>query len=78
MPTCPAFRGYMGDKRFVGASYIEENSLAEKLSGKVTVLHIISSEPHPTWPFANFDTGNIRVNLWSTIKYILFLLSFRV
>lgn len=56
-----------GDSRFIGASYKEENELAEKLSGKLTVLHIISAEPHPIWPDCNFDTGNIRMNLWSTL-----------
>ena len=66
MATCPAFRGL--DGRFVGSSFTEENALANKLRGKVQILHIISSEPHPMWPYANYDTGNLRVNLWSTIS----------
>lgn len=68
MATCPAFRGYVAENRFLGSSYSEENSLKEVLGDNVEVLHIVSSEPHPTWPYANFDTGNIRINLWSTIR----------
>lgn len=74
MPTCAAFRGYLAENRYAGAAYGEENNLYELLRGKITILHIISSEPHPTWPYTNFDKGTIRINLWSTIKLVCFSL----
>jgi len=29
-------------------------------------LHLIGPEPHPLWPYANFDSGSMKMNFWST------------
>lgn len=70
MSTCAAFRGYLAENKYIYSSYGEENKLYELIKGKITILHMIGPEPHPTWPYANFDKGFIRINLWSTIKLV--------
>jgi hypothetical protein len=69
MYTCPAFHGYQGDLVFPGAVYGEENKLIAKFSSKFHFIHMIGPEPHPIWPYANFDLGTVRMNFWSTLKY---------
>ena len=66
--TCPAFQGLHSDTTFMYSSYNEENYLVETYGQHLTILHFIGPEPHPAWPYANFDSGTLRMNLWSTIK----------
>ena len=42
---------------FLGSSYEEENILVETQKDKATFVHIIGPEPHPIWPYSNFDSG---------------------
>lgn len=65
--TCPAFQGYKSDTMFIGSSYKEEKELLEEVKDKVTLVHLIGPEPHPLWPYANFDSGSLKMNFWSTI-----------
>lgn len=65
--TCPAFQGFNSDTMFIGSSYEEENLLVVSESDKVTVVHIVGPEPHPIWPYANFDSGSLKLNYWSSI-----------
>ena len=66
--TCPAFQGFHSDTTFMYSSYNEENYLVQTYGQYLTILHFIGPEPHPAWPYANFDSGTLRMNLWSTIK----------
>lgn len=66
--TCPAFQGFHSDTTFTYSSYNEENYLVQNYGQHLTILHFIGPEPHPAWPYANFDSGTLRMNLWSTIK----------
>jgi hypothetical protein len=66
--TCPAFQGYKSDTTFIGSSYEEEKDLLDDVKDKITLVHLIGPEPHPIWPYANFDSGTIRMNYWSTIS----------
>ena len=66
--TCPAFQGLNSDSMFIGSSYEEENALIDEYSEQLHVVHIVGPEPHPLWPYANFDSGSIKMNHWSTIK----------
>jgi hypothetical protein len=66
--TCPAFQGFHSDTTFTGASYDEENIMADQFNDYVTVVHLIGPEPHPVWPYTNFDSGALKLNMWSTIK----------
>lgn len=67
--TCPAFQGFHSDTTFTGSSYNDENELMELYGDKyLTVVHLIGPEPHPIWPYTNFDSGTLRMNYWSTIK----------
>ena len=67
--TCPAFQGFHSDATFTGSSYHDENDLIELYDNKyLTIVHLIGPEPHPIWPFTNFDSGTLRMNYWSTIK----------
>jgi hypothetical protein len=66
--TCPAFQGFHSDTTFMGASYDEENTMADQYGDYITVVHLIGPEPHPIWPFTNFDSGALKLNMWSTIK----------
>lgn len=63
--TCPAFQGFNSDSKFVGSSYDEEKTLLDAVKDKVTLVHLIGPEPHPMWPYANFDSGTVRMNYWS-------------
>jgi hypothetical protein len=65
--TCPAFQGYKSDTTFIGSSWEEEKSLLDDVSDKITLVHLIGPEPHPIWPYTNFDSGTIKMNYWSTI-----------
>lgn len=65
--TCPAWQGYRSDTTFIGSSYTDEYNLVETFKNKVQVLHLVGPEPHPYWPYANFDSGLLKMNLWSTI-----------
>lgn len=65
--TCPAFQGYKSDTMFLHSSYQEEYDLVEAYQDKVFFLHMVGPEPHPIWPFANFDSGSIKLNYWSVI-----------
>ena len=51
-----------------GSSYLEEFEFVENAKDVVTLVHLIGPEPHPIWPDSNFDSGSIRMNLWSTIR----------
>lgn len=64
--TCPAFQGLNSDTMFLYSSYGNESALVDAVYDKVTVLHMVSVEPHPIWPYTNFDSGMIKMNLWST------------
>ena len=67
--TCPAFQGFHSDTTFTGSSYNDENDLMELYGSKyITIVHLIGPEPHPIWPYTNFDSGTLRMNYWSTIK----------
>jgi len=66
--TCPAFQGYKSDTTFIGSSWEEEKSLLDDVTDKITLLHLIGPEPHPIWPYTNFDSGTIKMNYWSTIS----------
>lgn len=66
--TCPAFQGFLSNTSFQHCSYEYEYNLIEKYHKHITFIHMISSEPHPMWPSTNFDSGNIRMNLWSIYK----------
>lgn len=66
--TCPAFQGLNSDTMFIGSSYEEEYKMIDAFKSKVTFVHMIGPEPHPIWPYANFDSGTLRMNYWSTIK----------
>ena len=67
--TCPAFQGFHSDATFTGSSYHDENDLIELYDNKyLTIVHLIGPEPHPIWPYTNFDSGTLRMNYWSTIK----------
>lgn len=66
--TCPAFQGLHSDTMFLGSSFEEEKIFVESNSDVVQVLHMIGPEPHPMWPFSNFDSGSIKMNYWSSIK----------
>ena len=76
--TCPAWQGLHADTMFIGSSYEEEQLFVDAVKDKVTVVHLIGPEPHPIWPFANFDPGAIKMNMWSTIKYCNISLNFTV
>lgn len=65
--TCPAFQGLNSDTLFIGSSYSDEYDLIDSVGDTVTVVHLVGPEPHPLWPYANFDSGAIKMNLWSTI-----------
>ena len=65
--TCPAFQGYKSDTTFTGSSYQDEKDLLDEVKDKITLVHLVGPEPHPLWPYANFDSGTIRMNFWSTI-----------
>lgn len=65
--TCPAFQGFNSDTMFVGSGYEEEKALIDTVGKQVTVVHLIGPEPHPLWPYVNFDSGSIKMNYWSTI-----------
>jgi hypothetical protein len=67
--TCPAFQGLHADTMFIGSSYEEEYKLIEAIGHKVTVVHLVGPEPHPIWPYANFDSGSLKMNYWSTIRF---------
>lgn len=64
--TCPAFQGLNSDSMFLYSSYGNESALVDEVHSKVQVLHMVSVEPHPIWPYTNFDSGMIKMNLWST------------
>lgn len=66
--TCPAWQGLNSDTTFPGSSFEAEYEFVDTMSDSVHTIHMISSEPHPSWPYMNFDSGSIRMNLWSTIK----------
>jgi hypothetical protein len=70
--TCPAFQGYKSDTTFSGSSFEEEFALIESYGDQITFLHMIGPEPHPMWPYANFDSGSLKMNYWSTIPLALF------
>lgn len=63
-----------------GSSYEEENLLIETQKDKVIFVHIIGPEPHPLWPYSNFDSGKIltfrdclkRINFTNTL-YLKFI-----
>ncbi len=64
--TCPAYHNYKADSFYSNCGYMYENDLADRYHDKVHFLHIISAEPHPMFPHANFDHGLVRMNFWST------------
>lgn len=66
--TCPAWQGLNSDTMFIGSSFEEEYTFVESVKDKVTVVHLIGPEPHPIWPHANFDSGSLKMNMWSTIR----------
>lgn len=66
--TCPAFQGFNSDTMFVGSGYDEEKDLIDTVGKFVTVVHLVGPEPHPLWPYCNFDSGSIKMNYWSTIS----------
>lgn len=57
--TCPAFQGLNSDTMFIGSSYENEKEFIDSVGDKVQVIHLIGPEPHPLWPYTNFDSGNI-------------------
>jgi hypothetical protein len=65
--TCPAFQGLNSGSMFIGSSYEDEQLFVEQVKDKVTVVHLIGPEPHPLWPYSNFDSGQMKMNMWSTI-----------
>jgi hypothetical protein len=67
MWTCPAFQGFHADTTFTGSSYVDENALVDAYGDRLAVVHVVGPEPHPVWPFANFDSGTLRMNYWSTL-----------
>ncbi len=67
--TCPAYHNYKTDESaFANCGYEYENKLADKYHDRVYFLHLISSEPHPMFPYSNYDHGMIQMNFWSTYK----------
>lgn len=70
--TCPAWQGLHSDTMFIGSSFEEEYEFVEAVKDKVHVLHLVGPEPHPMWPSVNFDSGSIKMNLWSTIRWQIF------
>lgn len=66
MYTCPAFQGLPSDS-FPRCSYADEYGLVELYSERATFVHLVGPEPHPATPEANFDSGTVRMNYWSTI-----------
>jgi peroxiredoxin len=72
MWTCPAFQGLGSESgtndKFSKCSYMDEWNLVEKVSDKVTVVHLVGPEPHPITPDTNFDEGTFRMNYWSTVR----------
>ncbi len=49
---------------FIGSSYENEIEFIDTVGDKVQVIHLIGPEPHPLWPYTNFDSGN-------TFTYVL-------
>lgn len=69
MHTCPAFQGLGngGDPPFDQCSYSHETTIVDNWHEKVTFVHLVGPEPHPTVPDVNFDAGKILLNYWSTL-----------
>ncbi|CAM9677684.1 unnamed protein product [Phaeothamnion confervicola] len=68
MYTCPAFQGLGGAPPFDECAYWDENAVVEAFQDRVTFVHLYGPEPHPYTPDANFDSGNYRLNYWSTVR----------
>ena len=76
--TCPAFQGLNSDTMFIGSSYENEKEFIDSVGDKVQVIHLIGPEPHPLWPYTNFDSGIIFylfIYLFYT-RFSLLILSF--
>ena len=50
---------------FIGSSYGNETEFIDTVGDKVQVIHLIGPEPHPLWPYTNFDSGNILIDLFT-------------
>ena len=53
---------------FIGSSYENEIEFIDSVGSKVQVIHLIGPEPHPLWPYNNFDSGNLfyMITRWPT------------
>jgi len=70
MWTCPAFQG-LGEGTsppFDECSYRDEYDLVDEYGDRVSFVHLVGPEPHPTTPDVNFDSGKQLMNYWSTVS----------
>lgn len=43
--------------------------MIDKYSDDVHFLHMVGPEPHPLFPYANFDSGLVKMNYWSNYRF---------